>query len=93
MILGIWKNIYELEESINLDELQCLLTAVREREHRQFKAMAAVQGIDIDEGKQEQREEDPVERIKMEIEAQKRGVTKDFLEMQMLGFETETEDE
>lgn len=49
-LLGHWKNFGELEENISLPELQAILDAQRQVEHRHHKFMAALKGIDIDEG-------------------------------------------
>lgn len=50
----MWDNYEELEEKLSLDELMATLDAAREREHRQNKFMAALKGIDIDEGSKEE---------------------------------------
>ncbi|HEY5444092.1 MAG TPA: hypothetical protein VIJ87_06400 [Pyrinomonadaceae bacterium] len=48
MLLGNWKDFSELENSLSLPELEAMLQANREREHRQHKFAAALKGIDID---------------------------------------------
>ena len=48
-MLGHWKNYDELESNLSLDELMATLTAARDREHRERKFLAAMQGIDLDE--------------------------------------------
>lgn len=91
MLIGIWKNIEDLEESLNLEELEAIVTAARDKEHRTFKAMAAVQGIDIDENEQT----DTVakfDEIKMQVAAQLSGKSKDHLEFNELGVEFEMEE-
>lgn len=89
MMLGMWKNFEELEEALSIEELESLLTAAREKEYRNFRAMAAVQGIDLDDGKEER---NPLEEARMKLEAEKRGMKQDHLEIDMLGFEIEYED-
>lgn len=49
MLLGIWKNIEELEQSVNLDELNLIIKAMYEREKRQQRFAAALKGIKLDE--------------------------------------------
>lgn len=89
MLLGHWKNFAELEDSLTLDELQAVVKASRDREYRQFRAMAAVQGIDLDD-----REEpvDKVEEIKMKLAAQASGKSQDHFEIGLLGFDAEIEE-
>jgi len=48
-LLGHWKNYDELESNLSLDELMATLNASREREKRERKFLAAIQGIDIDD--------------------------------------------
>jgi Ca2+-binding EF-hand superfamily protein len=48
MLLGIWKSFAELEDTISLEELEQIVSAGREREHRHNKFMAALKGVDID---------------------------------------------
>jgi hypothetical protein len=51
-LLGHWKNYDELESNLSLDELMATLNAARDREHRERKFLAAMQGIDLDEDKE-----------------------------------------
>jgi len=48
-LLGHWKNYDELESSLSLDELMATLNAAREKDHRDKKFLAAMQGVDLDE--------------------------------------------
>ena len=48
-MLGHWKNYDELESSLSLDELMATLNAAREKDHRDKKFLAAMQGVDLDE--------------------------------------------
>lgn len=48
-MLGIWKNYYDLEESISLPELTAILDAIREKTERDRKFAAALQGVDLSE--------------------------------------------
>jgi hypothetical protein len=48
-LLGIWKNIDELEESISMQELVAILSAKREQDYETKRFFAAIQGVDLDE--------------------------------------------
>jgi hypothetical protein len=52
-LLGHWKNYDELESNLSLEELMVTLNASRDKEHRNMKFLAAMQGIDIDEDSKE----------------------------------------
>jgi hypothetical protein len=54
LLLGIWKNVADLEESLSLPELELILEAYRKQKHEDRKFMAALKGIDLDEGKKEE---------------------------------------
>lgn len=47
--MGRWKNYDELEESLCFEELLATINAIREKEARDKKFLAALQGIDLDE--------------------------------------------
>lgn len=48
--LGNWRNFDDLEESLNLPELMLIIKKMREKDHRDKKFLAAMQGIDLDKG-------------------------------------------
>ncbi len=50
-LLGIWKDYEELETSLSMPELLETIRAKRELEHNERKFLAAIQGVDIDKGK------------------------------------------
>jgi hypothetical protein len=50
-LLGIWKDYEELETSLSMPELLETIRAKRESEHNERKFLAAIQGVDIDKGK------------------------------------------
>jgi hypothetical protein len=52
-LLGIWKNFEELETSISIDELMKVLSTTRELGYEEKKFFAALQGVDLDGGKDE----------------------------------------
>lgn len=53
VLIGKWKNIEELEESIGLDELQLLINAAYKIEHRNHRFMAALKGVKLDDPDEE----------------------------------------
>ena len=52
-MLGHWKNYDELESNLSLEELMVTLNASRDREYRERKFLAAMQGVDLDEANKE----------------------------------------
>lgn len=92
MLLGMYKNFDELEDSITLDELEALLTEVREREFRAQKFAAALKGIDLD-GESEEYEdaEDRMELIKARVDARLNGEDPEEAEFGFFGIDFETE--
>ena len=90
MLTGNWKNFEELENDLCIEELEALVHALREKEHRHFKMLAAVQGIDIDGEKQE--EGLTVEDIKSRLAARQSGKSDEQWEVEELGFDMETEE-
>ena len=93
LLLGIWKNVEDLEESLSLPELQAILEASREKEHRQNKFMAALKGIDLDEN-------DAEDSKKRFDEVQRRAETRLYgeknvtaSEYDFFGLDIETEEE
>ena len=48
-LLGRWKNYEDLEASLTIDELIATINALREKEDRDRKFLAAINGIDLDE--------------------------------------------
>jgi len=51
-LLGHWKDYDELESSLSMSELIATLGAMHEKENRQNKFLAAIQGIDLSEQSQ-----------------------------------------
>jgi hypothetical protein len=52
-LLGHWKNYDELESSLSLDELMATLNASRDKEHRERKFLAAMQGVELEDSSKE----------------------------------------
>jgi hypothetical protein len=47
-LLGHWKNYDELESSLSIDELMATLKASRDKDEREKKFLAAINGVDLD---------------------------------------------
>jgi hypothetical protein len=86
MMLGIWKNFEELEESVTLDELNLLLKAAHEARHKDHRFAAALKGIDIDKDERENR----FEQIQKRANARLAGKTVEQMELEDAGFGFET---
>ena len=78
-----------MEETLTLDELYLLVDAMHRKEHRHHKFMAALQGVDIDEG----RSEEAFERIKLKAQADLAGQTEEEFTFNMIGIEVEGDDD
>lgn len=88
--MGVWKNVEDLEMNINLDELEAILAAGRDREMRHNKFMAAIQGIDLDAADNDSQSK--FDEIKQRAEAKLKGKSVEELEWDMLGIEVEIEE-
>ena len=80
-----------MEESLSLPELQAILDASREREHRQNKFAAALKGVNLDEGKEMDAKEKFAE-IQRRAEAKLTGKPEAQLEMDEFGIDIEIEE-
>lgn len=87
MLLGLWKNIEELEASITLEELQQILDASREQQYRKNKFMAGLKGINLDEASNPQ---DKFDEISRRAEAKLSGKSEEELEFASFGIDFET---
>ena len=79
MLLGIYKNIAELERELTLPELELLVKASREKEHRLMRFYGFFKGVDIDEGSGESAKE-RFEAIQRRAEARLAGVPEDEID-------------
>lgn len=52
-MLGHWKNFDELESNLSIDELMATLKASREKEQRERKFFAAINGVDLEDSQDE----------------------------------------
>jgi hypothetical protein len=66
-LLGIWKDYEDLETSLSLPELISTLEAKRETEYAQNKFLAAIQGVDLDEGAEEEKGQKEWEDLKARV--------------------------
>lgn len=62
-LLGAWKNYDDLEISISMPELLQIISMRRELDHMEKKFLAAIQGVDIDKDKGEDKWEEMKKRI------------------------------
>lgn len=67
-LLGHWKDYDELETSLSMSELIATLGAMHEKENRQNKFLAAIQGIDLSEQSKNTNEDSGVSTLQ-DIEA------------------------
>jgi hypothetical protein len=91
MLLGIWKNVDELELSITLDELEAILEASREKEMSERRFQAALVGVDMDSHSAVDAQE-KVEEMKRKVDAMNNGKTEDEFEFGELGLDIEIEE-
>jgi hypothetical protein len=87
--VGSWKNIEELEECLNLAELEAVIRAKRDEEHRHHKFLAALKGINLDEDNSVKERFAEVER---RAEARRTGKTVEQLEFEEFGLDIEVEE-
>lgn len=76
---------------INIEELKAILDAGRERDYRNQRFMAAIQGIDIDKDAKNDAE-DRFEAVKQRVEARLQGKSVEELEYDELGLDVEIEE-
>lgn len=64
-LLGIWRDYEELEASLSMQELTAILTQKREMDYQNKKFMAAIQGVELNDGKKG--EPDAWEKLKARV--------------------------
>lgn len=62
-LIGAWENFDHLERSLCMPELLKIISVRRELDHMEKKFLAAMQGVDIDEDKQEDKWQEMKNRI------------------------------
>lgn len=65
--IGIWKNYEELEKSITIQELMYILNTKRELDYTEKKFLAALQGVNLDEGQEETKGQKEWEDLKARV--------------------------
>lgn len=91
MLLGIWKNIEELEEEIGLDELKLIINSSRDKWEREQRFLAAINGINLDEGASGS-VQDRFDEVQRRVEAKLSGIDKETFELNELGMDVEIEE-
>lgn len=77
-----------MEDELTLEELYAIINGMHETEHREHKFMAALQGVDLDEGKSDAKFDD----IKQRAAAELAGKTEQEYVFDMIGIEVEDDD-
>lgn len=72
-----------MEENLNLFELEKILDAAREQEHKRQKFAAALQGVDLDENTNK---DSSFEEVKRRAEAKLKGVSEEEIEFADIGI-------
>jgi hypothetical protein len=86
--MGAWKNLIEMEDSLTLEELYLLFESLHKTEYRRNKFLAAVNGIDLDEEK----EDTDFFEIQKKAQAQLSGKSEQEYVFEMIGIEVEDDD-
>ena len=89
MLLGIWRNVEDLEDALSLPELETILTAARKEKESERKFMAAIQGIDLEKGNADDAKE-RFESIKRRVAARKSGKSEEQLALEGMGIDVIT---
>jgi phage gp36-like protein len=89
MLLGIYKNVEELEESLSLEELEAILVASRDKEHERMKFQAALKGVNLDDVDDD--EGDRFELTKAKAEAILAGKSAEEAEYDFFGIDIDTD--
>lgn len=76
-----------MEDTLTLEELHLLIDAARKAEHRQHKFAAALKGIDIDEGRQDE----GFDRVKQKVAADLAGKSEEEYVFDLVGIEIQSE--
>jgi len=85
MLIGPWKSVEEVEESLSLPELTGLLKAHSEEEWAERKFMAALKGIELPEPETEHVA--TFEEVKRRAEARLAGIDEEQLDFMDMGID------
>jgi hypothetical protein len=89
MLLGIYKNIEELEDNLSLEELEAILIAKHDQEHEQRVFAAALKGVDLEEASNDAVSE--MELYRAKADAIREGRSAEEAEFDFFGIELEVE--
>lgn len=77
-----------MEEELTLEELYLLIDEEQKREHKDRKFMAALKGVDLDDGNKD----DGFDKVKQKAAAALAGKDEDEYVLDMIGIEIEADD-
>lgn len=83
LLLGIWKNIAELEATLTLEELELIVKTMRDKEYEARKFAAALKGIDLDKNNP-QAAQRKVEEAQRRANMRLKGMTEEDIEREEL---------
>ena len=86
----MWKNLDELEDNITLDEMEAIISTIRDKQERDQKFLAAIQGINLDESGEASSEFEDVER---RVRARLAGKSEEEVGFEEFGIAIITEEE
>lgn len=72
----MFKNYEDLEQSLTFKEVLAMVEKAREKKYEEHKFMAALKGIDLDEG-----QETEFDRVKRRAEAKAMGVSEEEIDL------------
>lgn len=87
--MGRWKSVIEMEDELTLDELYLLLEAQHRNKHEDRKFLAAMQGVDLDAGQEDQK----FKEIELKANADLAGKSEQEYVFGLIGIEVETDDD
>lgn len=76
---------------LSLPELEAILVAAREKEHRQNRFTAALKGIDLDKGRVDDAKE-KFDEVQRRVEARLTGANEKQLEFDVFNIDVETDE-
>lgn len=74
-----------------MPELEAILEAYRKQKHEDRKFMAALKGVDLDDGQTDAKEK--FDEVQRRVQAKLTGESEQKLELDVFGLDIETEDE
>ena len=92
MLIGVWKNVEELEECLCLAELKLILDSRRDEQMRIMKFQAQLKGIDLDKADTEEAQR-KFREVQDRVNAKLAGMSSQQYEYDQMGFAYEEEEE